>query len=37
MRKSYHLQNGAGHYGVFSGRAWAGQIYPKVRAMIGTT
>jgi poly(3-hydroxybutyrate) depolymerase len=36
MRKSYHLQNGVGHYGVFSGRAWAGQIYPKVRAMIGT-
>jgi len=37
LRKSYHLQNGVGHYGVFSGRAWAGQIYPKVRAMIGTT
>ena len=33
-RKSYHLQTGAGHYGVFSGRAWTGQIYPKVRAMI---
>jgi poly(3-hydroxybutyrate) depolymerase len=37
VRKSYHLQTGAGHYGVFSGRAWSGQIYPKVRAMIGTT
>jgi poly(3-hydroxybutyrate) depolymerase len=36
VRKSYHLQTGAGHYGVFSGRAWSGQIYPKVRAMIGT-
>ncbi|HTZ71637.1 MAG TPA: polyhydroxyalkanoate depolymerase [Acetobacteraceae bacterium] len=35
VRKSYHLQTGAGHYGVFSGRAWSGQIYPKVRAMIG--
>jgi poly(3-hydroxybutyrate) depolymerase len=35
-RKGYHLQTGAGHYGVFSGRAWNGQIYPKVRAMIGT-
>jgi poly(3-hydroxybutyrate) depolymerase len=35
-RKSYHLQTGAGHYGVFSGRAWSNQIYPKVRAMIGT-
>ena len=33
-QKSYHLQTGAGHYGVFSGRAWAGSIYPKVRAMI---
>ncbi len=33
-RKSYHLQTGAGHYGVFSGRAWTGAIYPKVRAMI---
>ena len=33
-RKTYHLQTGAGHYGVFSGRAWANQIYPKVRAMI---
>jgi poly(3-hydroxybutyrate) depolymerase len=35
VRKSYHLQTGAGHYAVFSGRAWSGQIYPKVRAMIG--
>jgi poly(3-hydroxybutyrate) depolymerase len=34
MRKTYHLQTGAGHYGVFSGRAWAGQIYPKLMAMI---
>jgi poly(3-hydroxybutyrate) depolymerase len=33
-RKAYHLQTGAGHYGVFSGRAWTGSIYPKVRAMI---
>ena len=33
-RKTYHLQIGAGHYGVFSGRAWVNQIYPKVRAMI---
>lgn len=34
-RKSYHLQTGAGHYGVFSGSTWSTQIYPKVRAMIG--
>jgi poly(3-hydroxybutyrate) depolymerase len=36
-RKTYHLQTGAGHYGVFSGRAWTSQIYPKVRAMIEET
>jgi poly(3-hydroxybutyrate) depolymerase len=33
-RKTYHLQTGAGHYGVFSGRAWTNQIFPKVRTMI---
>jgi polyhydroxyalkanoate depolymerase len=33
-RKHYHLQTGAGHYGVFSGRAWNTQIYPKLRTMI---
>jgi poly(3-hydroxybutyrate) depolymerase len=37
LRKTYHLQTGAGHYGVFSGRAWAGQIYPKLRAMISAS
>jgi len=36
-RKTYHLQTGAGHYGVFSGRAWSGSIYPKLRAMIEET
>jgi poly(3-hydroxybutyrate) depolymerase len=36
-RKTYHLQTGAGHYGVFSGRAWTNAIYPKVRAMIEET
>jgi poly(3-hydroxybutyrate) depolymerase len=34
--KIYHLQTGAGHYGVFSGRSWQNQIYPKLRAMIST-
>jgi polyhydroxyalkanoate depolymerase len=33
-RKRHHLQPGVGHYGVFSGRKWAGQIYPAVRNMI---
>jgi poly(3-hydroxybutyrate) depolymerase len=33
-RKRHHLQPGVGHYGVFSGRKWASQIYPNVRNMI---
>ena len=33
-RKRHHLQPGVGHYGVFSGRKWATQIYPQVRNMI---
>jgi polyhydroxyalkanoate depolymerase len=33
-RKRHHLQPGVGHYGVFSGRKWANQIYPMVRNMI---
>jgi polyhydroxyalkanoate depolymerase len=33
-RKRHHLQSGVGHYGVFSGRKWAGQVYPMVRNMI---
>ena len=32
--KSHYLQAGVGHYGVFSGRKWDGQIYPQVRAFI---
>jgi polyhydroxyalkanoate depolymerase len=33
-RKRHHLQPGVGHYGVFSGRKWASQIYPQVRNMV---
>jgi poly(3-hydroxybutyrate) depolymerase len=33
-RKRHHLQPGVGHYGVFSGRKWATQVYPMVRNMI---
>ncbi|HEX4198035.1 MAG TPA: polyhydroxyalkanoate depolymerase [Caulobacteraceae bacterium] len=36
-RKRHHLQPGVGHYGVFSGRKWANQIYPLVRNMILAT
>jgi polyhydroxyalkanoate depolymerase len=33
-RKVHHLQAGAGHYGVFSGRRWTNQIYPLLRDFI---
>jgi poly(3-hydroxybutyrate) depolymerase len=32
--KQHHMQTGVGHYGVFSGRRWSGQIYPVVRDLI---
>ena len=34
LRKHHHLQTGVGHYGVFSGRRWAAEIYPRVRTLI---
>jgi polyhydroxyalkanoate depolymerase len=34
IRRNHHLQTGVGHYGVFSGRRWAAEIYPRVRQMI---
>jgi poly(3-hydroxybutyrate) depolymerase len=34
FRKKHHLQPGVGHYGVFSGKRWEGQIYPLVRNVI---
>ena len=34
--KRHHLQTGVGHYGVFSGRRWAQQVYPRVREAIQT-
>jgi len=33
-RRVHHVQVGVGHYGVFSGRKWNQQIYPRVREMI---
>lgn len=33
-RRVHHVQTGVGHYGVFSGRKWNQQIYPRVREMI---
>lgn len=32
--KAHHMQVGVGHYGVFSGRKWDQQIYPRVRETI---
>jgi poly(3-hydroxybutyrate) depolymerase len=32
--KTHHIQTGVGHYGVFSGRKWNEQIYPRVRDAI---
>jgi poly(3-hydroxybutyrate) depolymerase len=33
-KKWHHVQPGAGHYGVFSGRRWTGEVYPKLRDFI---
>jgi poly(3-hydroxybutyrate) depolymerase len=33
-QKQNHVQTGVGHYGVFSGRRWAREVYPRVREMI---
>jgi polyhydroxyalkanoate depolymerase len=32
--KRHHMQPGVGHYGVFSGKRWEGQIYPLMRNVI---
>jgi polyhydroxyalkanoate depolymerase len=34
FRRRHHLQAGVGHFGVFSGRRWEGQVYPMVRGFI---
>ena len=33
-KKSHHLQLKVGHYGVFHGRRWQNETYPKVRSFI---
>ena len=35
--RTHHVQTGVGHYGVFSGRRWNQEIYPRVRDMIYAT
>ncbi|HEX2842794.1 polyhydroxyalkanoate depolymerase [Hyphomicrobium sp.] len=32
----YYVQQGVGHYGVFSGRRWSTEIQPRIREMIRT-
>ena len=32
--RRHHMQAGVGHYGVFSGQKWTGQIYPILRNVI---
>jgi poly(3-hydroxybutyrate) depolymerase len=34
LLKRHHVQTGVGHYGVFSGKRWATEIYPRVREVI---
>ena len=34
FRKKHYIQAGVGHYGVFSGKRWATQIYPMVKNTI---
>ncbi len=36
-QRRHHLQPGAGHYGVFSGRRWEKEIYPVFREMVRQT
>jgi poly(3-hydroxybutyrate) depolymerase len=33
-RRGHHLQAGVGHYGVFSGSRWDGEIYPQLKNFI---
>jgi poly(3-hydroxybutyrate) depolymerase len=34
LLKRHHVQTGVGHYGVFSGKRWADEIYPRLREVI---
>ncbi|TDP80807.1 poly(3-hydroxybutyrate) depolymerase [Aquabacterium commune] len=35
--RQHHVQTGVGHYGVFSGKRWQREIYPRVRDLIHQT
>ncbi len=32
--KAHHVQTGVGHYGIFAGKRWVAEVYPKVRDTI---
>ncbi len=32
--RCHRLQAGVGHYGMFSGKRWNGQIYPVIRNLV---
>ncbi|MCU1692202.1 MAG: polyhydroxyalkanoate depolymerase, intracellular [Frankiales bacterium] len=36
-RHAHHLQDGVGHYGVFSGSRWLNDVYPVVRAFVAAS
>jgi poly(3-hydroxybutyrate) depolymerase len=36
-RRQHHLQDGVGHYGVFSGSRWEAEIYPVLRSFIAAS
>lgn len=36
-RKRHLMVEGAGHYGIFSGRRWRESVYPRVRSFIAST
>ncbi|MGK5113644.1 MULTISPECIES: polyhydroxyalkanoate depolymerase [unclassified Geodermatophilus] len=36
-RKRHHLQEGVGHYGVFSGSRWENEVYPVLRDFIAAS
>ena len=33
-RRLQYLQAGVGHYGIFNGRKWRGEILPRIKAFI---
>lgn len=35
--RNHHVQTGVGHYGVFSGKRWQREIYPRVRDLVHQT